>query len=111
MIVEKHMIGQTVIVQYMKMPTAYLVYYKRYRNYVLQRRVGSETASSEGLVLFSSRFCRPSCAITQSERSRHLKRPSPHTIANARRVACHNAPKCTHPASKYFRICQHGILL
>ena len=47
MIVEKHMIGQTVIVQYMKMPTAYLVYYKRYRNYVLQRRVGSETASSE----------------------------------------------------------------
>ena len=51
------------------------------------------------------------CAITQSERSRHLKRPSPYTITNARRVGCNNAPKCTHPASKYFGICQQGILL
>ena len=59
------------------------------------------------LVLFSSRFCHTSCAITQSERSRHVKRPSPYTITNARRVACNNAPKCTHPASKYFGICQH----
>ena len=42
------------------------------------------------------------CAITQSERSRHLKRPSPYTIGNARRVACHNAPKCTHPAFEIF---------
>ena len=43
------------------------------------------------LVLFSSRFCRPSCAITQPKRTRHLKRPSPYTITNARRVACNNA--------------------
>ena len=51
------------------------------------------------LVLFSSRFCCTSCAITQSERSRHLKRPSPYTITNARRVGCNNAPKCTaHPS-------------
>ena len=33
------------------------------------------------------------------------KLPSPYTITNARRVAGINAPKCTHPASKYFRIC------
>ena len=44
------------------------------------------------LVLFSSRFCCTGCAITQSERSRHLKRPSPYTITNARRVGCNNAP-------------------
>ena len=39
------------------------------------------------------------------------KRPSPYTITNARRVGCNNAPKCTHPASKYLLICQYGILL
>ena len=48
-------------------------------------------AAALQLVLFSSRLCRPSCAITQPERSRHLKRPSPYTITNARRVACNNA--------------------
>ena len=35
--------------------------------------------------------------------------PTPKTTA--RRVGCNNAPKCTHPASKYFLFCQHGILL
>ena len=29
--------------------------------------------------------------MTQSERSTHLKRTSPYTITNARRVACNNA--------------------
>ena len=68
-------------------------------------------ARSLPIALYMGRFCCTSCAITQSERSRHLKRPSPYTITNARRVGCNNAPKCTHPASKYFLICQHGILL
>ena len=31
-----------------------------------------------------------------------IKRPSPYTLTNARRVASINAPKCTHPATKYF---------
>ena len=53
-------------------------------------------------VLFSSRYCRTCCAIIQSERSKHLKRPSPYSKAS--RVACMNAPKCAHLASKHLRI-------
>ena len=40
----------------------------------------------------------------------HLKRPSPYNITEARRVACMNAPKCAHAASKHFHIL-HGILM
>ena len=44
------------------------------------------------LVLFSSRFYRTGCAITQSERSKHLQRPSHYTTTNAWRVAVY---QCT----------------
>ena len=37
-------------------------------------------------------FCRTSCAITQSECCKHLKRPSPNTTPKARRVAAY---QCT----------------